>query len=400
MPSHTGAATADVVVIGLGAVGSATLHRLALRGARAIGIDRFDPPHDRGSTHGETRITRVAIAEGAAYVPLVRRAHEIWRELEAETGETLLMQVGGLVIGEGDGAHSHGQAGFLGRTVAIARQHAIAHELLDAAEIRRRYPQFLVRDAERGYFEPSAGVVFPERAVALQLRLARALGAAVRTQERVLAIEPCAGGVAVVTDKGRIEAGRAILAAGPWLPGLAGGALGGAGAQGGRAGVHRQTLHWFEADEPALYAPARCPVFIWMHGTGEEDYLYGFPLLPGSPGVKAASERYGASGIDPDLVDRTVSAAESREIHRRHIAGRLRGLGGRVTQAATCLYTVTPDAGFVIDRLWADGTVIAASACSGHGFKHSPAVGERLARLATEPGHLPDAAFGLARFAG
>src|ERR1700712_115740 len=154
--------TADVVVVGLGAVGSATLHRLAKRGVKVIGIDRFDPPHNQGSTHGDTRITRLAVAEGAAYVPLVQRSHELWRELEAETGETLMMQIGGLIIGEGDGAPSHGQAGFLGKTIAAARQHEIPHEILDSAEIRRRYPQFLVRDNERGYFEPSAGITFPE----------------------------------------------------------------------------------------------------------------------------------------------------------------------------------------------------------------------------------------------
>ncbi len=385
-------ATADVVVVGLGAVGSATLHRLALRGASVIGIDRFDPPHDRGSTHGETRITRLAIAEGAAYVPLVRRSHALWRELEAQTGETLLMQTGGLIIGEGDGAPSHGQPGFLGSTIAVAQDQAIDHEILDSAEIRRRYPQFLVRDAERGYFEPSAGILFPERSISLQLRLARALGATVRPNEQVLSIEPCGRGVAVVTNKGRIEAGRVVLTAGAWLPGLSGGALD------TLAQVHRQTLLWFEADEPALYAPERCPIFIWMHGKGSEDYLYGFPTLPGGSGVKAGSERYSATGINPDAVDREVPESEWRGIYDRHIAGRLRGLSDRLVKAATCLYTVTPDSGFIIDSLRADGTVIAASACSGHGFKHSPALGEHLAEWATEGTPIMQYAFGLARF--
>ena len=384
-------ATADVVVIGLGAVGSATLHRLALGGARAIGIDRFDPPHDRGSTHGESRITRLAIAEGAAYVPMVRRSHEIWRELEAETGETLMLQTGGLIIGEGDGAPSHGQAGFLGSTLAIARQHAIPHELLDSSEIRQRYPQFQVRDAEHGYFEPSAGILFPERAVALQLRLAQEHGATVRPNEAVLGIEPCGNGVAVVTDKGRVESARVILAAGAWSPGLAGGGLARLGQ------VHRQTILWFEADEPALYDPARCPVFIWQYGQTADDYLYGFPILPGGSGVKAASEHYGPTGIDPNAVDRTIPEAESRGIYDTHIAGRLRGVSNRLVKAATCLYTVTPDAGFILDDLHADGSVIVASACSGHGFKHSPAIGEHLAALATGAA-VHHEAFRMARF--
>jgi sarcosine oxidase len=387
----SGAATADVVVIGLGAVGSATLHRLALAGVRAIGIDRFKPPHDHGSTHGESRITRLAVAEGPEYVPLVRRSHAIWRELEAETGETLFEQIGLLMIAEGDGARSHGHDGFLRRTIGIARDHAIPHELLDSAEIRRRYPQFQVADAERAYFEPSAGALLVERCVEVQLRLARALGAEIRTDEAVLRIEPCGSGVAVTTSRGRIEAGRAVLAAGAWLPGLAGGNLARV------ASVHRQVLTWFEATEPALYDPARCPVFIWMHGADEADYLYGFPLLPGASGVKAASERY-PGHVEPDAVERVVSAEEARAIYDRHVAGRLRGVGSRVVKAATCLYTVTPDAGFILDRLHEDGRILAASACSGHGFKHSPAIGEHLAALAIGGGAAAEASFALARF--
>ncbi|WP_158743115.1 N-methyl-L-tryptophan oxidase [Acidisphaera sp. L21] len=383
--------TADVVVVGLGAVGSATLHRLAMRGVRAIGIDRFHPPHDRGSTHGDSRITRLAIGEGAAYVPMVQRSHEIWRELESQTGETLFQQIGMLIIAEGDGAPSHGQAGFLGSTIAIAQSHDIPHELLDSAEIRHRYPQFQVRDAERGYFEPSAGVLSPERCVAVQLRLAQSLGATVRTGETVLSITPSGSGVAVETDQGRIEAARVILTAGAWLPGLAGGHISRV------TSVERQTLLWFETDEPELYHPARCPVFIWQHGPRLEDYLYGFPLLPGTSGVKAATERY-AGHTHPDEIDRVVSEEEVRTTYQLHIASKLRGVSDRLVKAATCLYTVTPDAHFIVDRLWENDAVIAASACSGHGFKHSPAMGEHLATLATEPAAAYEPAFALSRF--
>lgn len=380
--------TADVVVVGLGAVGAATLHRLALRGVKAMGIDRFDPPHSHGSTHGETRITRLAVAEGPEYVPLVRRSHAIWRELEAETGETLLNQVGCLTIGEGDGSTSHGKPGFLRHAIEIAENHGIPHELLDSGEIRRRFPQFLVRDEERGFFEPSAGITFPERAVALQLRLARALGATVRTNERVLAVESMGSHVVVTTDRRRVEAARVVLAAGAWLPGLAGGVLRRA------ASVQRQTLMWFDAENPARYDAAHCPVFIWMHGTGTEDYLYGFPILPGTTGVKVGTERYGP-GIDPDQVDRDIPEAEWRGHYARHVEGRLAGVADRLLRATTCLYTVTDDAGFVIDN---DAGVITASACSGHGFKHSPALGEHLATLATDGGQ-SHPAFQPSRFA-
>ncbi len=383
--------TADVVVVGLGAVGCATLHRLALQGVRAVGIDRFNPPHHHGSTHGGSRLTRLSAAEGDVYVPLVRRSHEIWRELEQETGETLLMSIGMLLIAQGDGVRSHGRPGFLGATIATAREHAIAHEIFDSAEIRRRYPQFQVRDDEQGFFEPSAGVVFPERGVDVQLCQARKLGAMIRTNETVLAIKPDGGGVIVVTNKGRIAAGKVVLAAGAWLPGLAAGALS------GLIRVHRQTLLWFDADEPRLYNPAGCPVFVWMHGATEADYLYGFPLLAGEPGVKIGTECYDVP-IDPDHVDRTVPDEETQALHERHVAGRLRGLSQRVTKAATCLYSVTPDAGFIIDRFREDGTVLVASCCSGHGFKHSPALGEELAMAATKPGHALEPKFALARF--
>ena len=370
---------ADVIVIGLGAVGSATLLRLARAGVSAIGIDRFEPPHDRGSTHGESRITRLGVGEGSAYAGLVRRSHEIWRELEAETGESLLLQTGGLIIGPADGASNHhGKADFVRRSIAVAEANAIPHEVLDPVEIGYRYPQLALTGDEIGYFEPSAGLVMPERCVAVQLALARRAGAAIHTGEAVTAIEESASGVVIVTDKARYAAARVVLAAGAWMPDLAGPAI----AEHTKA--YRQTLHWFGVTDPAAYAPERFPVFIWMHGTGPEDYFYGFPALPGHYAVKVASERY-AETIDPDRLDRVVSAQESIDFHARHVAIRMGGVGTTVTRAAACLYTVTPDAGFLIDRMPGMSAVTVASACSGHGFKHSAALGEALAAWVVRP---------------
>ena len=387
---------ADVVVVGLGAVGSATLLRLARTGVRAIGLDRFAPPHDRGSTHGESRITRLGVGEGAAYAGLVRRSHEIWRELEAETGESLFLQTGGLVMGPADGGTSHhGQADFVQRSIAVAKAHAIPHEVLDAAEIGRRYPQFGLAGKEIGYFEPSAGLVMPERCVDVQLRLARQAGAIIRTGECVQSIDQDSGGVTVVTDKARYDAGRVVLAAGAWVPGLAGPTVA------AHTAAYRQTLHWFAADNPADYAPERFPVFIWMHGAGPEDYFYGFPALPGSNAVKVASERY-TEAVDPDAMDRVVVAGESAAMHARHVSGRLRGIRPIVQRAGACLYTVTPDAGFLVDTLPTMPGVLVASACSGHGFKHSAALGEALADAVQRPAAagLPASldTFGLRRF--
>ncbi len=386
---------ADVLVIGLGAVGSATLLRLARAGVSAIGIDRFSPPHDRGSSHGESRITRLGVGEGPAYAGLVRRSHEIWRELEAETGETLFLQTGGLIIGPAHGATSHhGQSDFVRRSIAVAEAHAIPHDVLDAAEIARRYPQFQLAGDEIGYFEPSAGLVMPERCVAAQLRLARAAGATIRTDETVAAINAIPSGVEVVTDQGRYSAARAVLATGAWMPALAGPRVA------ARTAAYRQTLHWFAATDPARYAPERFPVFIWMHGSGAEDYIYGFPVLPGGDAVKVASEQYAVTA-DPDAVA-AVSPDESAAMYARHVDGRLRGVTPVVRRAAACLYTVTPDSGFLVDALPEMPAVLVASACSGHGFKHSAGLGEVLAAaLQAETGtSLPDllSTFGLQRF--
>lgn len=385
------AGTAEVVVIGLGAMGAATLHALARRGVQAIGIDRFHPPHDRGSSHGESRISRLAVGEGAAYAPLVRRSHEIWRALEAESGESLLLQTGGLIIGPGQGvAMHHGQPDFVRRTIAVAEQHGIAHDVLDAAGIAARFPQFALRGDEIGCHEPGAGLAFPERCIAVQLRLAAQHGARLQLGTRVLSVRGDAAGVSVETDGGTVHAARAVLTAGPWLPELAGGRMASLTA------VYRQTLHWFQADDPDAYTPGRFPVFIWMHGDDQEDYFYGFPVLPGRTGVKVASERY-ARTVMPDSMDRDVAPAESQAIHARHVAGRLRGIGPTCLRTASCLYTVTPDAGFIVDELPGEANVIVASACSGHGFKHSAALGELLAEQAT--GAAGPAAFSLARYA-
>lgn len=372
--------TADVVVIGLGAVGSATLFRLARAGAQVVGIDRYRPPHALGSSHGESRITRLAVGEGADYAPLVRRSHAIWRELEEETGESLMLQTGGLIMGPASGAaNHHGKDDFVRRTIRVAQESGVAVEMLDATEIAARFPQFGLQGDEIGCYEPTAGMVFPERCVDVQLRLAAGCGATIHFDERVLDIRTTPAGVEVVTDRRMLHAGRAVLTAGPWLPVLAGQSLA------ALAQVYRQTLHWFRADE-ARFSPDRFPVFIWMHGEHEEDYFYGFPALPGSRSVKVASERY-ADVVDPDTVKRRVEADESTAVFDRHVSGRLKDVSQDIVRSAVCLYTVTPDAGFILDVLPENPNVIAASACSGHGFKHSAAVGEQLAAQAL--GNIP-----------
>ena len=366
------AASPDVIVIGLGAIGSATLYQLARRGVRAVGIDRFTPPHDLGSSHGESRITRLAVGEGDDYAPLVRRSHAIWRELEQATGESLLHEVGGLIIGARHGTPHHGKSDFFARTLAVAERHGIAHEVLTAAEMDYRFPELQLQGDERGYYEPEAGMLFPERCIAVQLKMAERFGATLRLNEEVLSITPDGRGVSVSTTEGRLQTARVVVAAGPWLPALAPAAFAAS------LKVFRQTLHWFPAPA-AAYEPGKFPIFLWMHGEAQEDYFYGFPQLPGSGGIKVASERY-AVPTTPEACDRRVAAAESAAIFERHVRGRLRGVSAQPMKAAACLYTVTPDAGFLIDSLPELPGVLLASACSGHGFKHSAALGEAIAR--------------------
>ncbi len=389
----------DTIVIGLGAVGAATLWQLARRGQRVLGLDRWDPPHSHGSTHGDTRITRCAIGEGEIYVPLVLRSHELWRELEAESGDDLLTQCGALILASGAAnAVVHGKSNFVGRTIQAAKRYGIAHEVLSPDEVMRRFPQFRLEGDELAYFEAEGGFVRPERCVGAQLAAAQRLGATVRGQTQVVRLERDGDGVTVTTASGdRVQAARAVLAAGVWSPGLAGAALA------PHMSIARQVLHWFQPDDPARFAPGRFPVFIWAHGDTAEDSFYGFPIPPGTEGVKLAREQYLDVTDDPDQLRRDVGPDEGAALTRRHAAGRLLGLAPAPLRSVVCPYTNTPDGDFLIATLPDNDHAIIVSACSGHGFKHSAGLGEAVAQavLAQRTDEL--AAFGperLARAAG
>lgn len=367
--------SADIIVVGLGAMGSASLYQLARRGAKVLGIDQYHPPHQCGSSHGETRITRLAIGEGAIYTPLVLRSHEIWHELETATGQTLLRVTGGLTLASKPGlSQHHGKGDFLRRVITVAEQFGIQHEVLTADQISQLFPQLNLRGTEVGYYEPGAGYVMPECCISAQLLEAKRLGADYHTGETVLTCTPGVNGVRVETDRNVYEAEQVIVTAGPWLPRLLG------GSYFSLLKVYRQVLYWFETSQPELFAPGRFPIVIWMHGTGDEDYLYAFPTPEGSMGVKVASESYGED-TSPSTVNRTVDESEIREMFEKHVQDRLNSITPRCVKASTCLYTVTPDADFIIDRHPNSERVIVASPCSGHGFKHSAAIGQGIAEL-------------------
>jgi len=383
----------DVIVIGLGATGSAAAYQLARRGRRVLGLDRHAPPHAFGSSHGDTRITRCAIGEGAHYSPLAMRSHEIWRALERETGATLFDACGLLVLsGGGATAFTH-VPGFFANTVAAASRFGIAHELLDAAAIRARFPAFNVRDDEHAYFEPGAGFLRPEACVRAHLQMAQRHGATLCLNEAARSFRASGSGVSVTTERTTYQAGTAVVAAGPWLPELVDASVA------RHFSVYRQALVWFDVDGPiAPFMRGRFPAFIWEL-TGRPQSIYGFPAIDGPRGgVKIATESYAAT-TTPDTVERAVSPEEIAAMHTGYVAPYFPAVSARCVRATTCMYTVTRDFGFVVDRHPDLRNVIVASPCSGHGFKHSAALGEALADLADDrTGPLDLRAFSLARF--
>jgi len=381
------------IVLGLGAMGSAALYHLARRGHKVFGIDRLSPPHTYGSTHGDTRVTRLAIGEGEHYTPIALRSHELWRELERASGRSLLTTNGGLIISSSARvAHCHVD-GFFANTLAAAERYGIAHEVLDAAEIRRRFPQFSVADDEQGYLERDAGFVRPEECVRTLLALAEAHGAEIHRNEEVLGFDASDREVIVTTGRDRYAADNLIVAAGPWLPSLLTERLARPFA------IYRQVLFWFDIDGPiAPWLPERSPIFIWEL-QGKKQVIYGLPAIDGERGgVKVATESFSGT-TTPDTASREVVEEEKRSMYEDYVAPFLSGVSRRCVMALTCLYTVTPDFGFVIDMHPDSARVMIVSPCSGHGFKHSPAIGEALSEWVIEGRSRFDLApFALKRF--
>lgn len=379
----------DVIVVGLGAMGAAALYQLAKRGANVLGIDRHAPPHRFGSSHGETRITRVACGEGLEYTPLALRANALWRALERESGASLFTQNGfAAIAGKGRRAAKAGNAEFLEITIAAAEAAGIDYEILDGKRFRARFPAFAVEDDDVVYYDRVGGFLRPEACVEAQLRLARAEGAAIRLHEAALSFEENGASVRVKTSEGEYAANMLILSAGAWLPELIG-----APALPGLK-VTRQIVCWFRVKDAAAFEdfrPQRFPVFVWQ--VPAPQIVYGFPAL-GAPedGVKISTEQYDLA-VTPETVDRTVSDAEQARLYEEYVAPFFPGLDRACVRSDVCLYTSLPDSRFVIDRHPAFERVIVASPCSGHGFKHSAAIGEALAQLALGEPHLDLGAF-------
>ncbi len=354
----------DVVIVGLGAMGSAVACHLSRRGERVLGLDRFAPPHALGSSHGQTRIIREAYFEHPIYVPLVQRAYELWSALERETGRTLFRETGGLMIGKPDGAVVAGAR-------RSAKEHSLTHEVFSAAEVRARFPALQPTDEMLAVWEPRAGILFPEICVEAHLTMARTQGADLRSDEPVLSWEVDGDGVRVLTAKGGYRARQLVLTAGSWIHSLL-------GDMKLPLSVERQVQLWFEPKHRVPFQPERCPIHIWEHEPGR--FFYGFPDLGG--GVKVARHHEGEM-VDPDFVNREV-LPEEVEAMRTLVRQFLPDAEGSLRSAAVCMYTNAPDGHFFIDRHPAHPRVLIASPCSGHGFKFSSVIGEVMADLLTE----------------
>lgn len=378
----------DLIVIGLGAMGSAAIYQLAKRGARVLGIDRHAPPHNFGSSHGETRITRVACGEGLEYTPLAVRSNVLWREIERESGANFFTQNGFASIAGDKRAAKAGNAEFLEVTIAAAKAAGIEYEILDGREFRARFPAFQVSDSDTIYFDRVGGFLRPERCIGAQLGLAQNAGAEIRMFEQVLSFEEKGGSVRVRTAAGEYTTNALIVAAGAWLPGLIDKAL----MPGLK--ITRQIVCWFRIRESARledYESARFPAFVWQ--VPAPQISYGFPALGGrDEGVKISTEQY-EDVADPDAMDRTVSATEQKALYEEYVGPYFPGLAPDCVRSAVCLYTSVPDSRFVIDRHPDSRQVIVASPCSGHGFKHSAAIGEAVAQMALGEPHLDLSAF-------
>lgn len=371
----------DVIVVGVGGMGSAAAYHLADRGFDVLGLERYDVPHAQGSSHGYSRIIRLAYHEHPSYVPLLRSAYEEWRALEAEHGASLLHETGSVAAGP------PGNEIFEGARESC-EEHDIDHEVLSSAELNERFPGYDVPDDYRAIFQPQGGFLVPENCIVAHVEGAQDRGAEVRARTKVESWTPLDdGGVAVETENDRFEADSLVLAGGAWTgklvpelePVLT---------------PERQVVGWFQPEDPDRFAPESFPVFVVAT---DETEIYGFPVHA-VPGVKIGKYHHREETVDPDEMNREPTPADERllrELAEEYLAD----AAGPTMRLETCLFTNTPDSRFVIDAHPDHPQVTVAAGFSGHGFKFASVVGSVLADLATEGAtDHPIDAFGIDRF--
>ncbi len=356
--------TFDAIVVGLGAHGSAALSHLARRGSNVLGIEQFGIGHNLGSSHGSSRIFRLAYFEHPNYVPLLRRSLALWTALEKQSKRTLLCRTGGIYLGRPD--HPELLAG-----IASAEQHDIPHRILKSSELKRRYPQFKLPRNHIAMHEPTAAVLLPERCISAHIESALRAGAHIRTHEPVTSWESHSRGVIVRTATAEYRAKKLVLSAGAWMQTLTDLKL----------NVTRQLMAWVWPKKPELFAAPR--FCIWAHHNDDGSLQYGFPMLPETsdmPGLKVALHRR-EQVTTADTINRTAQpeeVAHVREFLKRHVPL----ADGELLAIRVCMYTNSPDSHLTLGFHPEHSNVIIASPCSGHGFKFAPVIGEAIADLA------------------
>ncbi|NHN46350.1 N-methyl-L-tryptophan oxidase [Halostella sp. JP-L12] len=357
----------DVIVVGVGGMGSATTAHLAARGLDVLGLERYDVPHDMGSSHGVTRIIRKVQYEDPAYVPLVRRAYDLWRDLEERTGRDLLHVTGGIDAGPPDSRVFDGSR-------RSCEAHGIDHEVLDAREVNERFPGYDLPPGHRAVYQPDGGFLVPEQCIVAHVEAAQADGAEVRAREPVADFSPLGeDGVRVTTRKGTYEADRLVVTAGAWtrklLPELADLAV-----------PERQVLAWLQPERPERFDPENFPVFV--HADDDDGHYYGFPRYD-VPGFKFGKFNHLGETVDPDAMDREPRP-EDEALLRAYAERRFPDGAGPTMRLATCTFTNSPDEHFVLDTHPDHPQIVVGAGFSGHGFKFASAVGEVLADLAVD----------------
>jgi sarcosine oxidase len=353
----------DVIVIGVGGMGSAAVYHLARRHASVLGLEQFDIPHEFGSSHGVSRIIRLAYAEGSYYVPLLWRAYELWRELENRTGERLLIITGGIDAGAKDSEIVQG-------VLESCAVHQLQHEVLDHRSVNERFPGYRLGEEMVGVFQPESGFLLPERCIVAHVQAAQELGAEVHGRERVVHWQVAGGAVSVATEKRTYQARRLVVTAGPWaasvLPALAPVAV-----------PQRQVLIWTQPlRHPEHFALGAFPVF---NLEAPEGRFYGFPVYS-VPGFKIGKYYHRRQRVNPDQMDRDCHPEDERVL-RQGIRKYFPDADGPTMAMKTCIFTNTPDDHFILDLHPTYRQVAIAAGFSGHGFKFCSVVGEIMAQL-------------------
>lgn len=355
----------DVIILGLGGVGSAAAWHLARRGVRVLGLDQYPPAHDRGSSHGQTRVIRQAYFEHPDYVPLLLRAYELWRELEARQGQPLLFQVGLLQAGPPRGV-------VLPGVLRAAAEHRLRVESLTAEEAQRRFPAFVIPPEMETVYEPAAGFLLVEECVRTHLALAAEHGAELRYGVKVQGWQPHPSWVEVQTDRETFQAGHLVLAAGPWAPHWA-------KLPPGLLNIRRKHVYWFATHQRRYQVSHGCPTYLFETADG---IFYGFPQID-AWGVKVAEHTGGVEVDDPGEDPRAPDPADQLRVEA-FLQRFLPGVTTTCLKHSVCFYTMSPDEHFLVDRHPLSERVVFAAGLSGHGFKFTSVLGEVLADLALE----------------